>query len=857
MRRPLVFGSVSLLVVIACGGSSPPAPTPVVPVGTSSAAPLTRGQCTPYVAETKKVEPKDDPEPDEDHVGRRKKRQSKDLCETADENLARAEAAIVADAKGGAIAPAQRWDGKAAPANLDKVVRRLALSKAEREMLAKNRFVVLARDERTSYAWAYHDVYQSELPIYVSADAILHAVYASNDALIADIEHGLRAPLATALSAMHCALASASYPPEIARDVDVYLTVARSLLADGEVASVHGTDAEARALVASAKAAKGMQKLELFGRERLVDWSQYEPRGHYADKKEEGVSSSRPSLEPFFRASMWLSRLEMNLVSRSSRSSLLGAPDPRETPREAIVALAISDLVERAHVAAEIERLDQAWALLGGRREDVSVADLAKLRAKAGIGAIELGAFEKLKAAIGNDFQRTARLHPMPEGSHVLPAIMTLLGPRVVADTAAFRPLVHSQVNERYLVHAGDVATVLGLDRGKVHLKGELAEHPELGRHLDVAKKTLDASLAKDAGDLYGAWLGALRGVATKPKGTLPSFMETEAYDDLRMNTIVAGYGQLRHNYVLIAGQSYDEGGCVIPDGFVEPLPDVYERIGAYAARGAKVMKALDPKDELHALGYFAELGKVARVLATIARHELEGRALTTEEKRWLSMVTEMSPGGTGHAPTYTGWYFDLFRGRADEALAETSFVADYHTSAFKGKVVYAGAERPRLGVFVVDSGGPPRTMVGPVANAYELVGDLDKRFSDETVKEAPGKVRPWAASYTAPSAKDRPIAASLSSGEDENGKKKPLTVTLLSTEDLGDVVVELLDHHGNVVVSSTRRVTKKKTTIGFGRPAKVQGLRVRIGERAYESFGTSMESPSITRGGVSLYEEP
>ena len=189
-----------------------------------------------------------------------KRRYREILCETADTNIARAEAAILADAKdGGEKAASTPWDKKKPPASFERVAKRLSLSRAERDLVTKNGFTVLGRDERASYAWAFHDVYQSELPMYVSADAILHAVYASNDALVADIEAGLRAPLAVALSAMHCALVGAPYPADIARDLDVYLTVSRSLLADADIPSVFGTEAEAKALVAAAKAAKGME----------------------------------------------------------------------------------------------------------------------------------------------------------------------------------------------------------------------------------------------------------------------------------------------------------------------------------------------------------------------------------------------------------------------------------------------------------------------------------------------------------------------------------------------------------------------------------------------------------------------
>src|SRR5262249_24866318 len=155
----------------------------------------------------------------------------------------------------------------------------------------------------------------------------------TNDDLIADLEVARLKPLTErALAALSAALPAAAeeYPPEVARDLDLYLTVARSLLADRAVPSRLGIDAAARPLLAAARAATEMDVdhgVELFGRARVIDFSQYRPRGHYA---------TRAGLAPYFRAAMWLSRLEFNLVSRSSRSSQPGnSPDPRETPREA------------------------------------------------------------------------------------------------------------------------------------------------------------------------------------------------------------------------------------------------------------------------------------------------------------------------------------------------------------------------------------------------------------------------------------------------------------------------------------------------------------------------------------------
>jgi len=63
---------------------------------------------------------------------------------------------------------------------------------------------------------------------------------------------------------------------------------------------------------------------------------------------------------------MWASRLEFNLVSRSSR-----APRPERcrsgrAPREALAALALADLATRSGAAKAVANLDAAWAALAG-----------------------------------------------------------------------------------------------------------------------------------------------------------------------------------------------------------------------------------------------------------------------------------------------------------------------------------------------------------------------------------------------------------------------------------------------------------------------------------------------------------
>jgi hypothetical protein len=760
----------------------------------------------------------DEPEPD-DRNARATPEEPADLCAVADVNLARAEDAILGAKQAnttGKAAPASRpWDHRSKPARLADVARRFALGRGEIALLEKNGFVVPARLEFPTYAFAFHEIYQSEMPLYVSVDAILHAVFRGHDQILLGLEaHRLAPVLGRTLAVMHCALAGATggYPEETARDLDLYLTVARTLLADAQATSVYPeTGALAGPLVRQAKAAAALSEVELFGRTRTVDFTAFAPRGHYAADE---------LLTPYFRAAVWLSRVELNVVSRSSRSSAPGVADARETPREAILALALADLTARSGVGEAVDSTETAWAAFGGRREDLSPADLGTLRKEAGIVALtEPRVFERLAAAIGDRFQRTARTQLMPEGTTALPVIATLLGSRVALDTAATMTLLDPKTPGRYALGAADVAYALGHDRARAHLATELARWPGLEARLDEAR-SLAHSPPGD--DLHGLWLRGLLALAELPQGALPKFMETEAFADARISSAVVGWAELRHDGALFAGQAYDQGGCAIPDAYVDPVPAVYGALAAYADRGAELLARIDPGNVGGGRAYFRRLSRTLHVLEAIAMGELAGRALSEDERRWLSMILEMAPGSTTSSPTYTGWYFDLYPTRS-EALARADFIADYATSGTEGVVSYAGARAPRLGVFVVDTGGPPRVVVGPVAHGYEHQGLLAVRLDDEAASKLPDVREPWSASYTAKA--PAPPALTM----DYDGE----AATVTAPEAVGPVTIEVLDHHRRAIEAVTKTAGAGETKFSF-KPAPddrpIEALHLHVG---------------------------
>ncbi|HEY0480334.1 MAG TPA: DUF3160 domain-containing protein [Kofleriaceae bacterium] len=819
---------ILVTTLLACGDRSPPPPrspaAPGVPPATAAAHHTAPG--CPLMPLTP-IDRSNEPTEGVEGESRIARPAHGDRCATADSNLARVEKAILASQDHGKPARSRPWDHRTPPRFAGLVERRFAFRPAEHERIADQGFAVLARHSFSNYGMAFHEIYQSQLPVFVSIDAVLHAIYAGNDSLIAELEDTrLRGELADLLDRLSCTLPSVAveYPAETARDLDLYLAVAQALLRGTAPSSMSGdpaVEAEARAIVARAVAAGEMDTehgVMMFGRRRVIDFTAYTPRGHYAANEDR---------QRYFRAGMWLSRIELNLVSRSSRSSQPGlSPDPRETPREDLAALALADLIDRTRQGDAVARLDTAWALLAGRREDVSVAQLSELRRAARIERLtEPDAADRLRAAIGDRFPRTARLHYMPQGSKDLPVIATLLGPRVVPDAAATRPIVTGEVPGRTAVSAVDMAYVLGHDRARHHLTDELARFPTLGAQLDVARETVVHGRLGD-GDLYSAWLGAVIALREQHHGAWPSFAATPAYADFRIDSALAAFGHIKHNYVLLAGESYFEGGCVIPDGYVEPAPGTYQMLLDYARRGKAAMAVLDHDGALGGAAYFARLEQVLGVLADIQDTELADRPLSADQRAFLSMVAEMEPGMTGAPPSYTGWWFDMFRRREVDGLTP----ADYLASFFTGEsIAYVGATAPRLGVFIVDTGGPPRMMVGPVARAYQYQGPVAHRLDDAAGRELPEAERddPWAASYTVPQPAEPSLRLRWDPADDDPA------ITVETEAALGRVTIEMYDHHRTPMASLTRDVQPGKTRFEVGRTHRrgVEGLHLQVGD--------------------------
>ncbi|HEY8078543.1 MAG TPA: DUF3160 domain-containing protein, partial [Labilithrix sp.] len=156
----------------------------------------------------------------------------KDTCFVANANLTRAERETRRPPRRAPLA-SSAWDHVRAPLHRDRVDAHLHFTDAEDALLRKNGFVVLDREGYASYAIAYHDVFQQELPLWVSVDSILNAVYQASQMLLMEVEQKTLGPrLVAMLARMHTTLdvSRGRYAAETIEDLDLYLTVPRKLL---------------------------------------------------------------------------------------------------------------------------------------------------------------------------------------------------------------------------------------------------------------------------------------------------------------------------------------------------------------------------------------------------------------------------------------------------------------------------------------------------------------------------------------------------------------------------------------------------------------------------------------------------
>ncbi|RLN55533.1 hypothetical protein BBJ28_00002767 [Nothophytophthora sp. Chile5] len=666
------------------------------------------------------------------------------------------------------------------------------LEPTEKTQLAANGVVASQRMHAESFAAVYYRLYTDDMPVFVTTDSVLHAWHRSFDGFLVDFETKVLSPaLKKVLGATLFALADSKSDGSTSKavlDVELFLTMALSLLR-GEL---RPKDAEKLGELWSAIETGATMSMELFSAQRMVDFSQFKPRGHYTKSEE---------LKRYFRAMMWLGTVDFRIA---------GGRDQAEDLHQLQCAVLLVHFLQGAKSLDAVTRIDSAISSLmadGGLGADsLSPGQLARLVSPEMMSRLSVSAnsdsddgIQKLLVALQQQVvqkglgSQLISGHPLMENLSASPTnpptSFALFGQRFVWSAFIFSRLVYDHVlhegakQKRRIPSAVDVAfTLFGNDVAA----GELADRMEaqastvtgtedfvafrdgipMASNLVALRQVIDQEFDDDdaksesadeaEGSISSLWLRALRALS-RPSPNAARTFHSGVWKQRQMNTQLASFTQLRHDSVLYSKQGYScRTLCEYADGMVDPYPLFWRRMRELAERmtnliGDVLNSLVEPPDpnlgwraksvsgSFHmakAVRFFDEFASIMTSLEEIAVCQAESRPLSEPQVAFVKTVME-ERFGSG-STQYSGWYPSLFYESSEDSGKRDVLVVDVHTDSPSvehgdpGGVLHLGVGDPLVGFFVVNN----VMYAGPVFSSYEFVTPIDMRLTDDEFKE-------------------------------------------------------------------------------------------------------------------------
>ena len=642
----------------------------------------------------------------------------------------------------------------------DSVEIKFNLTDYEIELINQNGFAVTERLSANSFGQHFLDIYHSDLPVFVSTDAILHTVHMSYDRILLETEVGfLYDKLIEMLELMHSQISTlentyASHPEILERlkDVDVYLSVPRKLL--NENSQLHyQSNAAITDVLLSLIFEEEFKEIQFFSTStRKIDFSQFKPRGHYSDDPE------FPFLEDYWRAMIWLGRMELYLIAPVANEPTYQADVKRQT----IMSTLINELMELADAHEIHDDIEATLEFFVGEQDNVTPDDLDYVfdaisinSASQLLDSANFTLFQDSLAVQSFAFQRILSQmleSPMTPDSIVPASAYMLFGQRFIIDSYVTGSVVFDRINyqgekvRRMLPSTLDILFALGNDAAGQLLIPELDQY-HYSQNLAALRYIIDR-YGNDFWNstIYNMWLNSIRTLnPPADRSLLPSFMQTAAWWQQKMNTQLASWTQLRHDNLLYAKQSYTGIPiCYFPFGYVEPIPEFYLELKKYAAKARYEFTQLPftfPMFQENVIRYYDHLYSTCDTLGSIAQKELDGVEFSNDEKLFLERLVYEAGGGC-HGPNYDGWYAKLFYGNGElgyPLIDKNYIVADYHTApadasgGIVGWVAHAGTGNINLAILSADlPDGQHVAFVGPVNSYHEYTSTNFLRLTDE-----------------------------------------------------------------------------------------------------------------------------
>lgn len=489
------------------------------------------------------------------------------------------------------------------------------LNEAESALFRKNGFVVSERLQRNTFVDMFYDIWTDDLPVLISTDAMLQAWHRTYLALLEETEEVfLRPALQEILDEMATALV-----PIVEKhgdgplrdcfvDVDLFITMARSLIrTEVQQPLFEESTAQVQTLFAHAKASEEiLVQTDLFGEVgRLTDFTQFQVRGNY----ENSVTLAR-----YFQTMIWLGRIDFRMGG--------GSHHAEGSQRQLCDAATLSLLLEQSGQLDQWRAIEETINAFVGFADFMTPEQMLEVLETENLKSFEAlqtpGAIERLQARILSGhygeqeiFSSLIAQECLPTEPITLPRAFAFFGQKFVPDSWTLSKVTFDRIWKdgqaviRRMPSGLDVAfATLGND----HVSDVLAQRMEnengvpfrdgypYQHNLAAVRATLDSQ--EDAfwqTNMYQNWLGSLRALSEETRNPrYPDAMRNRAWAMKTVNTQLASWTQLRHDTILYVKQSVSPPIlCEYPAGYVEPRPELWERLASLAQVAHDAMESL------------------------------------------------------------------------------------------------------------------------------------------------------------------------------------------------------------------------------------------------------------------------
>ncbi|MFX0020050.1 MAG: DUF3160 domain-containing protein [Promethearchaeota archaeon] len=634
------------------------------------------------------------------------------------------------------------------------------LTNSEKQLLNQNKFVVLNRMGTEDILDAYKFYWVNDLPIFITTDTILHTWHLIFDHTLEDLEEKIFYPLLSELGHNIILNALIEYNNDhLMDDTLIYLIVASELSNSTSSEEIppdikYASEKIITAIMNEISLDTAIFQFKTELTERFIDdFSQYKPRGHYTHSE---------TLKLYFRLFKWLSRIPFFFDDYDGVKFL-------QTPPTELIksAIEITWLLKETKIRCfenDITGLE-IWSIfksfldvIVGQTNSISpiiIDTICKnlLGDLWYIGDIDENLISQVQEMVLNDptipKPKIPYIIDARAGSSSSPKTFVLFGERLTLDSYALNHFVYPYVY-RFLPTSLDFAAAcLESERSFELLAPEFSKYPGLFERILEMQEELNNITGVEKQTAHWQWVESLKDIAVNQpecNGSLilPEFMNSLAWLDEKLTTIMGSWTQLKHDLILYSKQSITIVVCSTPTGYVEPYPEFYKslrNLSQLYKNSLLPLETIGYNFSLHEYYYLWALddfSEATAMLEAISSKELKGIQLTEDEKQFINSTYEQM-GGCG-GPFVEGWLAEIIR-KLDVAYinadkfpnSRTSLVADIHTDTNTGDILHlaTGLLEPIIAI-VPGWEGDEITVVGPVFSFYEFALPSYQRLNDE-----------------------------------------------------------------------------------------------------------------------------